>query len=41
MERLNLTKIKGEIKEQYQVTITNNFAPLGNLKEDNGDISRA
>jgi hypothetical protein len=31
---------KGNVKEQYQVTIRNKFAALENL-EDSGDISRA
>jgi DNA repair ATPase RecN len=41
MERFNLKKLnKGEVKEQYQVTIRNKSAALKNL-EDNGDINMA
>jgi hypothetical protein len=41
MERFNLRKLnEGDVKEQYQVTITNKFAAPGTL-EDNGDINRA
>jgi hypothetical protein len=41
MERFNLKKLNaGDIKEQYQVTIRNNFAALEDL-EDSGDINRA
>jgi hypothetical protein len=41
MERFNLKKLnEGDLKEQYQVTITNKFAALENL-EDSGDINRA
>jgi hypothetical protein len=40
MQRFNLKKLnEGEVKELYQVTITNKFAALKNL-EENGDISR-
>jgi hypothetical protein len=40
MDRFNLKKLtEGEFKEQYQVTITNNFAVLENL-ENNGDTIR-
>jgi hypothetical protein len=40
-ERINLVKLKElEVKKQYQVEITNRFAALGNL-DDNEDISRA
>jgi hypothetical protein len=39
--RLNLTQLnEEEVKEQYQVTIKNNFAALENL-DDNEDINRA
>jgi hypothetical protein len=38
MERFNLQKLnEGDINEQYQVTITNEYAALENL-EDNGDM---
>jgi hypothetical protein len=41
MERLYLKKLnEGEVKEQYQVTVTNKLAALENL-EDNGNINRA
>jgi hypothetical protein len=41
MDRFNLKKLnKGEVKQQYQVTIKNRFSALENLK-DNGDINRA
>jgi hypothetical protein len=41
MEKFNLKKLhEGDVKEQYQVTIRNNFAALENL-EDSGDINRA
>jgi hypothetical protein len=41
MQRLNVKKLnEGDVKEQYQVTIRNKFAALGNL-EDSGDINRA
>jgi hypothetical protein len=41
MERFNAKKlIKGDVKEQYQVTIRNKFAALKNL-EDSGNINRA
>jgi endonuclease/exonuclease/phosphatase family metal-dependent hydrolase len=40
VERFNLKKLNaGDVKEQYQVTITNKFAALENL-EDNRDINR-
>jgi hypothetical protein len=40
MERFSMKKLnKGEIKEQYQVTVTNKFAVPENL-DDNGDIGR-
>jgi hypothetical protein len=40
-ERFNVKKLnEGDVKEQYQVTITNKFAALENL-EDSGDINRA
>jgi hypothetical protein len=40
MERFYLKKLnKGDVKEQYQVTIRNMFAALENL-EDSGDINR-
>jgi hypothetical protein len=40
-ERFNAKKlIVGDVKEQYQVTIRNNFAALENL-EDSGVINRA
>jgi glycine betaine/choline ABC-type transport system substrate-binding protein len=39
-ERFNLKNLnKGDVKEQYQVTIRKIFAALENL-ENNGDISR-
>jgi hypothetical protein len=38
MERLNLKKLnEGEVKEEYQVTITKKFAALENV-ENNWDI---
>jgi flagellar biosynthesis/type III secretory pathway chaperone len=41
VERFNVKKLnKGDVKEQYQVTIRNKFAALENL-EDSGDINRA
>jgi hypothetical protein len=41
MDRFNLkTLVKGDVKEQCQVTIIKNSAALENL-EDNGDINRA
>jgi hypothetical protein len=41
IERFNVKKLnEGDVKEQYQVTIRNNFASLENL-EDDGDINRA
>jgi DNA repair ATPase RecN len=41
MERFNVKKLnKGDVKEKYQVTITNKFAALKNF-EDSGDINRA
>jgi hypothetical protein len=41
MERFNVKKLnEGDVKEQYQVTIRNNFAALENL-EDSGDINGA
>jgi uncharacterized FlaG/YvyC family protein len=40
-ERFNVKKLnEGDVKEQYQVTIRNEFAALENL-EDSGDINRA
>jgi hypothetical protein len=40
-ERFNIKKINdGDVKEQYQVTMRNNFAALENL-QDSGDINRA
>jgi hypothetical protein len=40
-ERFNVKKLNdGDVKEQYQGTIRNNFAALENL-EDSGDINRA
>jgi hypothetical protein len=40
-ERVNLNKLhEGEVKKQYQVTITNKSAALENLK-DNVNITRA
>ena len=40
-ERFNLKKLKNlEVKEQYQIEITNTFAALGNTS-DGGDIKRA
>jgi hypothetical protein len=40
MERLNLKKLnEGEVKKQYQVTISNKLAVLENLG-NNGDINR-
>jgi hypothetical protein len=40
-ERFNVKKLKkGDVKEQYQVTIRNKFVALENL-EDRGDINRA
>jgi Zn-finger nucleic acid-binding protein len=40
-ERFNVKKLNdGDVKERYQVTIRNKFAPLENL-EDNGDINGA
>ena len=40
-ERFNLGKLKyQEVKEQYQIEITNSFAALGNLS-DNEDINSA
>jgi hypothetical protein len=40
-ERFNVKKLnKGDVKEQYQVTITNKFAALENL-EESGSIYRA
>jgi DNA repair ATPase RecN len=39
--RFNVKKLnKGDVKQQYQVTIANKFAALENL-EDSGDINRA
>jgi hypothetical protein len=39
--RFNVKKLnKGDVKEQYQVTIRNKFAALENL-EDSGDINGA
>jgi endonuclease/exonuclease/phosphatase family metal-dependent hydrolase len=41
MKRFNVKKLnKGDVKEQYEVTIRNKFAALENL-EDSGDINRA
>jgi hypothetical protein len=41
VERFNLKQInEEEVKEEYQVTIKNNFAALKNL-DGNGDINRA
>jgi hypothetical protein len=41
VERFNVKKLnEGDVKEQYQVTITNKFAALENL-EDCGDINKA
>jgi hypothetical protein len=41
MERFNLKQLnEEEAKEEYQVTIKNKFAALGNL-DDSGDINRA
>jgi hypothetical protein len=41
VERFNFKKLnKGDVKEQYQVTIRNKFVALENL-EENGDINRA
>jgi hypothetical protein len=41
MERFNLRKLTDvELKEQYQVKISNRFAPLENL-DDDMDINRA
>jgi hypothetical protein len=41
MKRFILKKLnEGDVKEQYQITIRNKSATLGNL-EDNGDINRA
>jgi hypothetical protein len=41
VERFNLKQLnEEEVKEQYQVTIKNNFAALENL-DDNRDINRA
>jgi hypothetical protein len=40
-ERFNVKKLnKGDVKEQYQVTIRNKFAAVENL-EGSGDIHRA
>jgi hypothetical protein len=40
-ERFNVKKLnEGDVKEQYQVVIRNQFAALENL-EDSGDINRA
>jgi uncharacterized FlaG/YvyC family protein len=40
VERFNLKQLnEGEVKEQYQVTIKNEFAALENL-DDNGDINK-
>jgi hypothetical protein len=40
-DRFNVKKLnEGDVKEQYQVTIRNNFVVLENL-EDSGDINRA
>jgi uncharacterized FlaG/YvyC family protein len=40
-ERLNVKKSnEGDVKEQYQITITNKFAALESL-EDSADINRA
>jgi len=42
VERFNLKKLNGvKIKEQYQVKISNRFASLENLVNDDVDISRA
>jgi hypothetical protein len=40
MTRFNLKKLEVEVKEQYQVTIKDKFAVLGNL-EDDRDINTA
>jgi triphosphoribosyl-dephospho-CoA synthetase len=41
-ERFYLKKLnERDVKEQYQVTITNKFAGLKKLLEDSGDINRA
>jgi glycine betaine/choline ABC-type transport system substrate-binding protein len=41
VERFNLQKVnEGDVKEQYQVTITKKLAALENL-ENIGDINRA
>jgi hypothetical protein len=40
MTRFNLKKLEVEVKEQYQVTIKDKFAALGNL-EDDRDINTA
>jgi hypothetical protein len=40
IERFELKKLNdGGVKEQYEVTIINRFAALGNV-EDNGDINK-
>jgi hypothetical protein len=40
-ERFNVKKLnKGDVKEQYEVIVTNKFAALENL-EDSGDINSA
>ena len=39
-ERFNLRKLKDlEVKKQYQIEITNRFAALGNISDDE-DINR-
>jgi hypothetical protein len=39
MERFNLENLHdGEVKEQYQVKISNTFPALENLHDDNADI---
>ena len=41
VERFNLRKLSAlEVRKQYQIEITNNFAALENLN-DNEDINRA
>jgi hypothetical protein len=41
VERFNLKQLnEEEVKEEYKVTIKNNFAALENL-DDNGDINKA
>jgi hypothetical protein len=38
MERFNLQKLKDvEVKEHYQVKISNRFAALGNMDDDDDD----